>query len=215
MLLGGGHQRANAALALSAWRFLARSRGWPEDKAAELDGLTKAFIPGRLQSVPASPVHGHPDLLLDGAHNPHGMAALGKALAERHIAPAAVIFACLSDKHPEDLAAVLRALSTGPVFVPPIPDHPRALPPRELARIIGLNAIPVGTIQEALALAANILPRGSRACPERSPVLLCGSLYLLGYFFRLRPDCLEEPAGAADAVARSLPRPSKQTAKAR
>ena len=195
MRLGGRHQFTNAALALEGWRTIARSLNWNTDPAAELHGLTTAFIPGRLQFVPAAPEHGHPAMLLDGAHNVHGMAALGQALAERHIAPAAVIFACLRDKSPEDVAAHLRALSTGPIFVPPITHNPRAMPPEELAAIIGLAASPVQSVGEALALAAahtaDRMPREMAQHPERHPVLFCGSLYLLGEFFALRPDCLE------------------------
>lgn len=195
MRLGGRHQFTNAALALDGWRMLAQSQGWSTREAAELRGLAQAFIPGRLQFVPAAPEHGHPAMLLDGAHNVHGMAALGEALAERHIAPAAVIFACLRDKSPADVAAHLRVLSTGPVFVPPIPHNPRAMPPEELAAAIGLAATPVKDMREALALAAahvaERMPREAAGHPQRHPVLLCGSLYLMGEFFALRPDCLE------------------------
>ncbi len=195
MRLGGKHQFVNAALALDAWHLLAQRHGWNSTAATELAGLTQAFIPGRLQFAPPSKEHGHPALLLDGAHNIHGLAALGAALAERNIAPAAVIFSCLKDKGPEEVAAHLRVLSTGPIFVPPIPGNPRALPPEELAAIIGLNARPVHCMVQALELAsafvAERMPLEAAAHPERHPVLICGSLYLLGDFYALRPDCLE------------------------
>ena len=186
----------------------------------EGQALARAWLPGRFQRVPPRSVAAHtreaadadasrdlyapcflgwPPLLLDGAHNAHGLAALGRSLARGHIAPAAVIFACLADKDPQRLVPHLRALATGPVFVPPIDDNPRSMPPAELAAAIGLNAVPAGSLQEALeaasAFMADRLPEafaGRRPC---NPLLICGSLYLLGEFYALRPDCLRREGG--------------------
>ncbi|SBV98356.1 FolC bifunctional family protein [uncultured delta proteobacterium] len=195
--LAGEHQYTNAGLALAVWRHLARENGWDVSEEKESRALATAFIPGRLQYVPASEAHGHPALLLDGAHNGHGMAALGKNLAAKGVAPAAVIFACLEDKNPAEMAAHLRVLATGPVFVPPIQGNPRALEPEQLARAIGLAAVPATSMADALARArehvAAYMPVEAAAHPERHPVLICGSLYMLGDFFALRPDCLEPP----------------------
>ncbi len=193
--LAGGHQYTNAALALSIWRHMAAVHGWEISEAKETAALASAFIPGRMQFVPASAAHGHPALLLDGAHNGHGMAALGENLARLSIAPAAVIFSCLEDKNPAEMAAHLRVLATGPVFVPPIQGNPRAMDPALLAKAVGLAAEPVAGMAEALERArrhvAAYMPEQAAAAPERHPVLLCGSLYMLNDFFTLRPDCLE------------------------
>ncbi|MCC8193678.1 MAG: bifunctional folylpolyglutamate synthase/dihydrofolate synthase [Deltaproteobacteria bacterium] len=195
--LAGGHQYANAGLALAVWRRMARDNGWRPCEERETRALATAFIPGRMQFVPASAAYSHPPLLLDGAHNGHGMAALGEALAAEGIAPSAVIFSCLEDKSPAAMAAHLRALATGPVFVPPIKDNPRAMEPETLARAVGLSAVPVRDMAEALAKArdhiASYMAAEVAANPERHPVLVCGSLYMLGDFFALRPDCLEPP----------------------
>lgn len=195
--LAGEHQYGNAALALTVWRALARARGWQTAEDKETAALSSAFIPGRMQFVPASARHGHPALLLDGAHNTHGMAALGKNLAAGHIAPAAVIFSCLEDKNPEEMASHLRVLATGPVFIPPITHNPRATDPATLAHAVGLSATPVKNMAEALVRAKKhidaYMPEETAAHPERHPVLVCGSLYMLGDFFALRPDCLEPP----------------------
>ena len=194
--LAGEHQYTNAGLALAAWRHMARENGWQSLEEKEISALATAFIPGRMQFVPASSTHGHPALLLDGAHNGHGMAALGKTLAAKGIAPAAVIFSCLEDKAPAEMASHLRALATGPIFVPPIADNPRAMKPEDLAEAIGLAALPVVDIADALAHAqdhiASYMAKEAASHPERHPVLICGSLYMLGDFFALRPDCLEK-----------------------
>jgi dihydrofolate synthase/folylpolyglutamate synthase len=197
--LSGNHQRTNAALALAVWRAMAAKAGWQSSPVKEAEGLGAAFIPGRLQYVPPCPEKGHPAFLLDGAHNGHGMAALGKALAENGTAPAAVIFSCLEDKLKTDIISHLRVLSTSPIFVPPIPDNPRALAPEKITEHIGLAASPAknmeDSIQKAAAHIAAYLPEEAAAHPERHPVLVCGSLYMLGEFFALRPDCLTAPLG--------------------
>ena len=195
--LAGEHQHTNAALALAVWRHAAREHGWVGTDTEETRALHNAFIPGRMQFIPPCPSRGHPAFLLDGGHNAHGMAALGAALARAGIAPAAVIFACLNEKDPRAMAANLRVLSTGPVFVPPIPDNPRALTPEAIASAIGLNAVPVPDMATAIASATRhietYLPREAADNPGRHPVLVCGSLYMLSEFFTLRPDCLEAP----------------------
>jgi dihydrofolate synthase/folylpolyglutamate synthase len=191
--------------------------------APERRGLAAAWLPGRLQAVPPLPAAkipalpesglagifspsplGWPPLLLDGAHNSHAFAALGRSLSRAGILPAAVIFACLEDKNPEEILPHLRALSPGPVFVPPIPDNRRAIPPEILAARLGPPAVPAASLGEALRRAAGHMAKSlpeafAGARPDR-PLLLCGSLYLLGTFFALRPDCLENtpPRGTGE-----------------
>ncbi len=213
MRLIGEHQKNNARLALAAWRMLARQffPALPSGTPLEARALAKAWHPGRMQAVPPLPTFsssipplflpcrlGWPPLLLDGAHNAHGMAALGLALAKEGIAPAAVIFSCLGDKEPEEMLPHLRALATGPIFVPPVAENPRAMPPRELAALIGVNAVPAASLREVLVLAsehmAERLPEAFAGERPQNPLLICGSLYMLGEFFALRPDCLEPPA---------------------
>ena len=194
--LSGEHQYGNAGLALAVWRHIADGNGWLSSEEKEIHGLAHAFIPGRMQCVPVSEKHGHPALLLDGAHNGHGIAALGKTLKTQGITPSAVIFSCLEDKSPAEMAVHLRTLATGPIFTPPIKNNPRAMAPEVLVRALGPTASPVADMAEALALAREYVAvhkaKEAAQAPERHPVLICGSLYMLGEFFTLRPDCLEK-----------------------
>lgn len=215
--LAGPHQRDNARLALAAWRLLSGQGLLPEaigkalfllnagsTETREVAALGRAGLPGRLQQVPAGNGYGpfaacplgRPPLLLDGAHNGQGLAALGKALALEGIAPGAVVFACLADKDLDTMLPHLRTLATGPIFVPPVAGNPRACPPEDLARQIGLNAVPCPDLPQALALAAaHMAERHAEAfteSPPLHPLLICGSLYLLGEFYALQPDCLEK-----------------------
>lgn len=200
MALGikGDHQRGNAALALKAWRLICEKTHRAPCPDAEARGLAEARIPGRMQFIhpaPRLPLP-HPPLIVDGAHNAHGLSALGLSLARQGIAPAAIIFNCMRDKDPAALLPHLRAFSTGPVFVPEIAGNPRAMPAAELAGMIGLAASPARDIGEAIRKAA--LSMSERLPEERDrdihecghPLLICGSLYLLGEFFALYPQYL-------------------------
>ena len=188
--LAGPHQQQNALLALAAWTTLATANGWPIDDAATRRGLAAAFIPGRLQTIPASPQHGHPQLLLDGAHNAHGLAALQRALAAQSVHPRAVIFSCLADKNLAAIAPHLLALAgKAPLIIPTIADNERAASGHDLAAHLGPQAQAVPRLTDALQIVAS---QAATTHPD-TPVLLCGSLYLLAEFFTLRPDCLTSP----------------------
>lgn len=204
MALGikGMHQTGNAALALQAWRMAAKAMQMESRAPAEADGLMQARLPGRMQFIqPAmsdSPAGGpaHSPLIVDGAHNPHGLAALGHSLSLLQAAPAAIIFNCMRDKEPEKLVPHLRSFATGQVLVPEFKNNPRAMPASEMASLIGLAATPVASLEEAIRMATQTL---AERLPEernqdiyecRHPLLVCGSLYLLGEFFALYPHYL-------------------------
>ena len=184
--LHGPHQRMNAQTALLAWLLLCHRFGWKTDRTSILRGLEQAFIPGRLQYAPAG-AH-RPALWLDGAHNAHGMQALAAALSDsksvpEELRPGSVVFSCLRDKEPEKLTAMLRAAVGGiPVFVPEIQDNPRAATREELAALFGPQARSARSLEEAVASAAE--------AAGNAPILICGSLYLLGDVFSLWPELL-------------------------
>ncbi len=219
MGLKGPHQVDNAGLALVAWRHLCgrsgpavlkeKLSGSLPDERREAEALHRVFVPGRLQRAVPLPaadlpagafvpcVLGRPGLILDGAHNPHGLAALGRALALAGIAPAATVFACMADKDVERMLAHVRVAAVGgPIIVPRLADNERAMPAEELADRIGLNAEASPSVREALQCAAGIaaerLPDAFAEPGTRHPVLICGSLYLLGEVFALWPDLLEQ-----------------------
>ncbi|HEU6437998.1 MAG TPA: bifunctional folylpolyglutamate synthase/dihydrofolate synthase [Nitratidesulfovibrio sp.] len=150
-------------------------------------GAPKAPAPPETPGMPALPAR----LVIDGAHNAHGLAALRAALADQCARPAVVIFSCLADKDLVAVAEEVRRLAgDAPVLVPTIRDNARAARGEDLAVLLGPAARPVPDMATALAEATALAPQG--------PVLLCGSLYLLGEFFTLRPDCLES-RGAGDS----------------
>ena len=192
LALNGPHQRINAGLALAAWQQLAPMlQKNAEDTPAQERGLMRAFMPGRLQRLPGT--ESLPPLLLDGAHNPHGMAALIKALRAEGIKPAAAIFSCLADKDWLPAAQMLKHyLGEAPMFAITLDNH-RAAAADDIAA--ACNSLPPATAQalpqgpRALAQALE-LARALPAVSEARPVLMSGSLYLLSEFFTLYPQGL-------------------------
>lgn len=180
----GAHQKDNARLALTAWQHLPHDDTENKDRTATHRALEQAFIPGRLQYVPAT--SDMPALLLDGGHNPHGMRALEQALQQEGLQPAAIVFSCLADKNIDGMLAPLRQLAgTAPLFVPTIGDNPRACQGHTLAERIGPHATAVDGLPAAFAQACAAAARTPHPC-----VLLCGSLYLLGEFYTLHKEYL-------------------------
>lgn len=182
--LRGSHQLVNAQTAVLAWVMLCQRYHWKTDAHTIALGLSRAFIPGRLQFAPAG--EGHPAIWLDGAHNPHGMTALLSAVSSmsNEERPGAVVFSCLADKQPEKLTALMKKVAgDAPIFVPTIRDTPRAAAPAELARMLGESASAVPSLEEALSAAGKAA--GSK------PVLVCGSLYLLSELFSIWPSLLK------------------------
>lgn len=197
-LLYGQHQAANAGLALAAWLELAPAIGAKSSPCLEAEGLARAFMPGRLQSIPKTA--SHPALLLDGAHNPHGMLSLVRTLEAEKISPSAVIFSCLADKDWPAVVSILHNFLTRKkqsknlrVIVPAL-DNPRAADVRTVAealtRMKGLEAIAVEG-HDAVARAIAMLLASTSMDEESGPVLITGSLYLLADFFTCHPCWLE------------------------
>ena len=181
--LRGAHQRMNAQTAVLAWVMLCQRYHWKTDAHTIALGLSRAFIPGRLQFAKAG--EGHPAMWLDGAHNPHGMTALLSAVSamSEEERPGAVVFSCLADKQPEKLTSLVRQVAGGaPLFVPAIKDNPRAAGADELAAMLGKSAKAVPDLEEALAAAGK--------AADGRPVLVCGSLYLLSDLFSIWPSLL-------------------------
>ena len=164
--LAGPHQRGNAALAAAALRELAR-QGVAVSEDAIARGIATARWPGRLEEVGG--------VLLDGAHNPDGAAALAAALRAMYPGrPVELVFGVLSDKDHAGMLDALAGAVRGVHVVAPV--TPRARSAEEvgaLARNHGIAADVHASLQEALACAR-------RAAGDGALVSVAGSLYLVG-----------------------------------
>jgi len=204
--LPGMHQELNARTALAAFHVWASALRLPVNEDACRQALARAFIPGRMQVVADAPGL-PPCLILDGGHNAHGLAALAASLAAEGLRPAAVVYGCLRDKPLADMlplvqriaggkggdgkgegAADVGAEGVGPETHAParliavgIPTCPRACEAQELAALLGPEAEAALDVHAALA----------RLREVPGPVLVCGSLYLLGEFYTQHPRLLE------------------------
>ena len=102
--LHGAHQAQNAALALAAVEaFLGAGKSRALDATTVRAGFADTTSPGRLERVRTAPT-----ILLDAAHNPHGMAATVVALTEEFsFTKLVAVVAVLGDK---DAGAMLELL---------------------------------------------------------------------------------------------------------
>lgn len=100
--LFGGHQAANAAMALAAVESLVGTGAALDDDVVR-EGFLQASSPGRLEVLRKDP-----SVIVDAAHNPTGAAALAEALDDSFAFAATVgVLAVLGDK---DIMGILEAL---------------------------------------------------------------------------------------------------------
>jgi dihydrofolate synthase/folylpolyglutamate synthase len=164
--LPGPHQRGNAALAAAALRLLAGA-GFDVPEEAIAAGIATARWPGRLETVGG--------VLLDGAHNPDGAAALAAALPALHPRrPVELVFGVLADKDHEGMLRALAPAVAGLHLV--TPRSPRGRSPGTYLALARSLVGPVdvhGSPGEAIACAR-------RRAGADGVVCVAGSLYLVG-----------------------------------
>ncbi len=166
----GRHQLQNAQTALRTVAAL-RERGWEIPLEAEVRGLARARMPGRLERMAEQPL-----VLLDGAHNAAGVAALTRTVDEMlKMRRLLVVMGMVKDK--EYAACIEEMARRADVFFACAPEaDARALPAQTAAAIAEQHCGEVydcHTAEHALTLALE--KAGPRDC-----VLVCGSLYLIG-----------------------------------
>lgn len=163
----GEHQLYNADAVLHTVIAL-RKRGLNIPTEAVRRGLAGAFFPARLEYF-----RHEPDILLDGAHNPGGAAALRRAVTE--LLPdrnRTAVVGMLADK---DVRRVLELMV--PLFkkiVTVTPDNPRAMKNTELAELISS----MGGCAEAALHYDDALKRAIDEASSNGAVVVFGSLYM-------------------------------------
>ncbi|WP_169849552.1 bifunctional folylpolyglutamate synthase/dihydrofolate synthase [Corallococcus exiguus] len=174
--LRGPYQHQNAAVALACLEAL-HARGVAVTPEAARAGLATARWPGRLEEVSHDPT-----VVVDGAHNPAGVAVLLEALDSLYAGrPLHLVFGVVADK---DRGPMMRALFplAASVHLTPL-ETPRSLAPERYipeARILCSRVAAHSSLEEALA--------GARADAVGRPdglVLATGSLFLVGAVKRL------------------------------
>lgn len=124
--LHGAHQARNAATALAAVESFVGAELDPEIVQAAFGEVTS---PGRLEVVRRSPT-----VLLDAAHNPHGMQATVDAVQDAFtFSPLIGVVGVMADKDVEEMLAVLEPVVAHLVCTQN--STPRCLPAAELGEI--------------------------------------------------------------------------------
>jgi dihydrofolate synthase/folylpolyglutamate synthase len=181
LALAGPHQRCNAAAALAAVAEL----GWACDPAA----LATVRHPGRFERAWV----GDRELILDGAHNPHGARALAATLRELGLEPALAI-AASADKDIQGIAQALVPV-VGAVIATRYAQE-RALTPARVAD--AFRAAGARVVDEAPDLATAV----TRARSHAGTVLISGSLFLVGEARTLWLGAPSDPIAVSDPVTR-------------
>jgi dihydrofolate synthase/folylpolyglutamate synthase len=154
------------------------------DEAALRRGLAAARWPGRLELLDGGTL-GAGRVLLDGAHNPAGAAALAVALADLGLRRPTIVFGAMRGKKVGQVLRALLPLRPDLVFtrVADAGAHDPEDLERTWRRVAGRRGRTAATPREAIAMAAD---RGS------DPIVVAGSLYLVGAVRGMISDGIEE-----------------------
>jgi len=164
--LAGAYQPYNVSVAITALKEL-RTRGYNISDEAIIEGLNTVYWPGRFELIRKKPT-----FVLDGAHNPHGIAAAVESI-KANFGDNKVVFltGVMADKDVENMIPALAPLAER--FVTVTPDNPRSMPAEEYAerlRACGLVAESCDTIPAGVRRAAEL-------AGDKGAVIALGSLY--------------------------------------
>jgi dihydrofolate synthase/folylpolyglutamate synthase len=167
--LAGRFQLQNAINAVAAARALS-ARGYRIPENAIEQGIANAVWPGRLEKLQS-----HPDVYVDGAHNPGAARELAafweESFAGRNIF---VVYGALRDKAVDEIAGVLFPYATEVVFTEARTS--RAISASQLSEIASHHAPCSSVISDAEQALDYVL---AKAAPQDA-IFVTGSLYLVG-----------------------------------
>jgi dihydrofolate synthase/folylpolyglutamate synthase len=169
--LAGGHQNRNIALAIAAAVELACDFGFHITPYQIGQGISNTQWPGRLERLTSGGV----DWILDVAHNPAGAWAVRSGLdyvPGGHEAQT-LVFSCLRDKPIAEMAQILFPLFKQVIFAPI--HSARAAAMEDLVAAAQLTETPF-LVAESVAGALRL----ARMQANRGPILISGSVYLVG-----------------------------------
>lgn len=173
---GVGFQAENVALALAGLDVLAEREGWSLEQAVVREALRSLRLPGRMEQVSSAPL-----VVLDGAHNPHKMAALVRSVRARF--PEHEVTAVVGALVSKDVWAMLAELCPLCARIvatePRVPGKP-ALPAEDLATAVGEIAPHVSCHIEPDAAVGLAIAQDLAQGAKKPLILVTGSIYLIG-----------------------------------
>lgn len=171
----GEHQIQNAVMALAALFTLEKEHQIKISKDALYEGLKKNIWPGRLEIMKHNPI-----VMIDGAHNVHGIKALTKVLKGLFKGKNIILgIGILRDKDADPMLDEIIPLASKVVLTKP--DNPRAMAVEKLRGKVEKYGKPVWkkeNISEAVETALSL-------ANEEDVVIFAGSLYMIGEVRRI------------------------------
>ncbi|MEN9740245.1 MAG: hypothetical protein RLZ72_511 [Actinomycetota bacterium] len=172
LTLHGEHQAHNAALAIAAVESLLGDGSRAITNEILSEALGTVTSPGRLQYLAAEP-----PVVVDAAHNPHGAAALARAIeANLPFNRVWCVLGVLADKDALGIVEALDPVVEG--FIVTQSNSDRAQPADVLAETVARVASPDRVRIEPNLSAAVDLAR--RSCDTGDAVIVTGSITLVG-----------------------------------
>lgn len=151
--LAGAHQVENARTAAIALRELGVPPG----------GIATTKWPGRLEHVSE-----HPEIILDGAHNPAGTRALAQYVRRFYSGRRIwIVYGVMRDKAAAEMTSILFPLADRIILT--VPANSRAMPPENIPVT---NATITHSVAEAMAMLREAKPD--------DVILITGSLFVVG-----------------------------------
>lgn len=176
--LRGRHQAENAAVALLASEVLQNS-GFKMDRDIAAEALADVRWPGRLEMISDEPV-----ILLDCAHNPSGVESLSQYLEDMGWNRCVCLFTAMRDKK---LASMLQRIAPklDSLVLTRVDPWNRCATHEQLAQACAYSNIPFEYV-----LPVNVAFQRARkeAIARNIPLVVFGSIYLIGEIFRLLPS---------------------------
>ena len=167
----GEMQLSNSAIAIATIQIL-QQQGWRISEDAIVNGIAKTRWAGRLQWTNWK----NHKLLIDGAHNPAAAQVLRDYVDTLNVKSVNWVMGMLSTKeHDKIFQALLKPGDR--LYLVPVPDHSSAAP-FELASLAE-NVCSLATCHTYTDLFSAL----NAAFESSDLTVLCGSLYLVGYFF--------------------------------
>lgn len=163
-LMSGAHQQRNASL---AWAILSAQGSLPVSHDTFARAVRQTVWPGRLQRLDPGPLTAGREVWVDGAHNPDAAVAVVPFAKAHH---PHLIAGLLANKDAAGILAALRPQCASAAFVA-VPGH--------------ASHDPAGLACQWDGTAASDLVAALAAVPGAGPILITGSLYLVGEALRL------------------------------
>lgn len=163
----GKHQQENACLAIMALNCLAKE--YPIDNQAIRNGLAKAKIANRIEVIQQKPL-----IILDGGHNPEGIAALADTLTSTY--PNKQIYVLFCAMRDKDIKGMLDPLAevAKEIILTSFPFN-RVMDPHQVYETYPLrNSKVIENVTEAYSYSLKQLS-------DNDIFVITGSLYFLNY----------------------------------